>query len=462
MIRRGKLEGKKAEQERLQNILLEMLKEDENKYCADCQAKTPRWAAWNLGVFICIRCAGIHRNLGVHISKVRSVNLDSWTAEQVQSMRVMGNEKARKVYEHSLPDHFRRSMTDHQMEQFIRAKYEQRRYMLNGFVYPRVDVNDLPKSVQIGSKHKSSAVAALTSPNTVRLTSTAALTTTKPESGIVDDLLDFSSPCSSSHVNGNNSLAGDLGTLSLGGDQDGQVNKTSELDDMFGSFASAPIIDSAMTAENSNKPSSSDVGKSTLNPQISDNLLYLSNSEILTDEKKSNADILSLFADQNMGAAKSVIPVGGFTAFGLKVASPQVQQMVADSSCVTSVTSENVASNMDPVMNIGFGGTPIQPQLFLKCNAPNAFEQQRRGGMMQEKFIGANFSGSAKPVMLQKSLVSSPNCPARADNAFADLSIGKVLNMSLMSDKVPKSTPVVKQQNTTTSSTHNLDDLLGL
>ena len=43
----------------------------------------PRWASWNIGVFICIRCAGFHRNLGVHISKVKSVNLDSWTAEQL-------------------------------------------------------------------------------------------------------------------------------------------------------------------------------------------------------------------------------------------------------------------------------------------------------------------------------------------------------------------------------------------
>lgn len=44
----------------------------------------PRWASWNLGVFICIRCAGIHRNLGVHISRVKSVNLDQWTSEQIQ------------------------------------------------------------------------------------------------------------------------------------------------------------------------------------------------------------------------------------------------------------------------------------------------------------------------------------------------------------------------------------------
>lgn len=43
----------------------------------------PRWASWNLGVFLCIRCAGIHRNLGVHISRVKSVNLDSWTPEQI-------------------------------------------------------------------------------------------------------------------------------------------------------------------------------------------------------------------------------------------------------------------------------------------------------------------------------------------------------------------------------------------
>jgi len=47
----------------------------------------PRWASWNLGVFLCIRCAGIHRNLGVHVSRVKSVNLDSWTPEQIAVSR---------------------------------------------------------------------------------------------------------------------------------------------------------------------------------------------------------------------------------------------------------------------------------------------------------------------------------------------------------------------------------------
>uniref|UniRef100_A0A915LII6 Arf-GAP domain-containing protein n=1 Tax=Meloidogyne javanica TaxID=6303 RepID=A0A915LII6_MELJA len=117
-------DAKKIETERLQGFLQELLREEENKYCADCEQKQPRWASWNLGVFLCIRCAGLHRNLGVHISKVKSVTLDSWTSEQVQSMRVMGNAKARAVYENELPPLFRRPQTDQSLEQFIRAKYE--------------------------------------------------------------------------------------------------------------------------------------------------------------------------------------------------------------------------------------------------------------------------------------------------------------------------------------------------
>lgn len=96
----------------------------------------PRWASWNIGVFLCIRCAGIHRNLGVHISKVKSVNLDSWSPEQVAYMQLMGNSKARAVYEANLPDNFKRPQIDSGLEAFVRAKYEQKKYIAKEWVQP--------------------------------------------------------------------------------------------------------------------------------------------------------------------------------------------------------------------------------------------------------------------------------------------------------------------------------------
>lgn len=128
MTTRSEREKAQKLNEQHQAILSKMLREDDNKYCADCEAKGPRWASWNLGVFICIRCAGIHRNLGVHISRVKSVNLDQWTPEQIQSVENMGNTKARQLYEAHLPENFRRPQTDQAVEFFIRDKYERKKY----------------------------------------------------------------------------------------------------------------------------------------------------------------------------------------------------------------------------------------------------------------------------------------------------------------------------------------------
>ncbi|KAF5910129.1 stromal membrane-associated protein 1-like isoform X1, partial [Clarias magur] len=128
MTTRSEREKAQKLNEQHQAILTKMLREEDNKYCADCEAKGPRWASWNLGVFICIRCAGIHRNLGVHISRVKSVNLDQWTPEQIQSVQSMGNTKARQLYEAHLPDNFRRPQTDQAVEFFIRDKYEKKKY----------------------------------------------------------------------------------------------------------------------------------------------------------------------------------------------------------------------------------------------------------------------------------------------------------------------------------------------
>ncbi|VDO95525.1 unnamed protein product [Soboliphyme baturini] len=136
------------QQEKLQQILNDLLKDEENKYCADCEAKGPRWASWNLGVFLCIRCAGIHRNLGVHISKVKSVNLDTWTAQQVQYMRLIGNSTARAVYEANLPPTFRRPKSDNLVESFIKSKYVQKLYMKKGWVPPTVNTEEAAKQLE--------------------------------------------------------------------------------------------------------------------------------------------------------------------------------------------------------------------------------------------------------------------------------------------------------------------------
>ncbi|XP_066468526.1 stromal membrane-associated protein 1 isoform X3 [Tiliqua scincoides] len=128
MSTRSCREKAQKQNEQHQAILARLLREEDNKYCADCEAKGPRWASWNTGVFICIRCAGIHRNLGVHISRVKSVNLDQWTPEQIQCMQEMGNTKARLLYEANLPENFRRPQTDQAVEFFIRDKYEKKKY----------------------------------------------------------------------------------------------------------------------------------------------------------------------------------------------------------------------------------------------------------------------------------------------------------------------------------------------
>ena len=72
------------DQGKLRKRLERLLKKDGNDRCVDCHKRGPRWASANLGVFMCIDCSGIHRALGVHISFVRSVNLDSWTTKQVE------------------------------------------------------------------------------------------------------------------------------------------------------------------------------------------------------------------------------------------------------------------------------------------------------------------------------------------------------------------------------------------
>ncbi|KAK6303285.1 hypothetical protein J4Q44_G00257390 [Coregonus suidteri] len=99
-----------------------------NSFCVDCEAPNPTWASLNLGALICIECSGIHRNLGTHLSRVRSLDLDDWPLELTQVLTAIGNHLANSIWESHTQGRHKPTpnATREERESWIRAKYEQR------------------------------------------------------------------------------------------------------------------------------------------------------------------------------------------------------------------------------------------------------------------------------------------------------------------------------------------------
>uniref|UniRef100_A0A3B3DJW9 ArfGAP with GTPase domain, ankyrin repeat and PH domain 2 n=1 Tax=Oryzias melastigma TaxID=30732 RepID=A0A3B3DJW9_ORYME len=102
-----------------------------NNQCVDCEAPNPTWASLNLGALICIECSGIHRNLGTHLSRVRSLDLDDWPGELTQVLAAIGNHMANSVWESRTLGRIKPTpnATRWERESWIRAKYEQRAFV---------------------------------------------------------------------------------------------------------------------------------------------------------------------------------------------------------------------------------------------------------------------------------------------------------------------------------------------
>ncbi|CAF0882214.1 unnamed protein product [Adineta steineri] len=103
-----------------------------NEKCCDCDADGPEWASINLGILLCLNCGGAHRGLGVSLSKVRSLHMDSWDLETLLVMSELGNTVVNDIYEVKISNGMQKpnAETDAVARRaFIEAKYVQKAFL---------------------------------------------------------------------------------------------------------------------------------------------------------------------------------------------------------------------------------------------------------------------------------------------------------------------------------------------
>lgn len=128
-------------------LLLQVRKIPGNEVCADCRSLSPMWASVNHGNVLCIECSGIHRSLGVHVSKVRSLNLDKWETETVGLMLKLGNEKTNKVFEAKILSGAEQRWVSVNSDRAERERFIMAKYIKKEFINEEGDQEFLNKSL---------------------------------------------------------------------------------------------------------------------------------------------------------------------------------------------------------------------------------------------------------------------------------------------------------------------------
>jgi hypothetical protein len=141
----------KAELDLIRNL-------QENRQCADCGQNHTVWASVNIGIFLCLRCASIHRGIGTHISIPKGCNgTYHWGPDEIERMRSWGNKRASEVYG---GDEFRPQLddSDESWRQYIIAKYEHQKFVCSNSVHIHHSIGDLTHSGTTKTIHKEGTV----------------------------------------------------------------------------------------------------------------------------------------------------------------------------------------------------------------------------------------------------------------------------------------------------------------